>query len=249
MLLILMYHQIVDPLQPYGTAEFKTHLQYLQDNFPLKIPGSSLEPNTINICLTFDDAYFDFYHSVFPILRQMGIPAVLGIPTSFIPDTVHATTVERLSVAYPSGILAHSRSSDPLCSWQEIKEMIKSGLVIPASHSSSHADLTNLPSFSCVTKFVQHELVESKQLLEQKLSTTVDTFIFPYGKMSAFMQQQAKTHYKFLMRIGGAINLGWDAPVLYRLDAQHLWPTNEPIDRWLIQKARLKYWLNQLRNK
>ena len=65
MLLILMYHQIIEPqVDPeISVSKLEEHLKYLQENFNIIVPGQNLLKN--NVCLTFDDAYIDFYHYIF----------------------------------------------------------------------------------------------------------------------------------------------------------------------------------------
>lgn len=255
MLLILMYHQIANPDSKYGLKEFTKHLEYLRANFPIKTPGQPLEPNILNICLTFDDAYFDFYHLVYPLLQKFSVPVVLGIPTDYIKERNDAPAEQRLAGSYAIGLVQEMQLHNPLCSWEELIEMVDSGLVIPASHSASHADLTD-PATN-----LEHELIFSKQTLAHKFSTMqdsakltldnypIDIVIFPYGKMSTWIQQKAREHYKYTMRIGNALNLNWDSRdgLLYRVDAEQFWHKNRPISSLFVQKALLKYWFNRLR--
>lgn len=238
MLIALMYHQVYSP-DDNSFDFFVRHLGYLKDNFHLVAPGEKLKKG-INICLTFDDAYYDFYHYVFPLLRKFNIPAVLGIPTDYIKNDSTLDYKDRLSVKYPSGL--NESFSDPLCSWKEIKEMVRSGYVYPASHSMRHTDLSTCSN-------LVDEIVKSKELLVNKLGQSVDSFIFPYGKTSAQAIKLAREHYSFVMRIGGAINYNWQQKILYRIDADHFWKNDLIFTKKDIWKWALKYYLNKLRSK
>lgn len=244
MLIILMYHQIATPNISSALTAFSQHLDKLQQNYPIILPGEPITANTINICLTFDDAYYDFYYYIFPLLTQKKIPAVLAIPTNYIQETTTATPQERLAIGYPNGLDLNQQQHTPLCCWQEIKEMVASGYVIAASHTHNHYDLTN-------TSDLQTELLTSKEILEQKLATKINTIIYPYGKTSNKINKIASKYYNYLLRIGSATNLNWDsrAGLLYRINAEPFWQQQQPLTPKSLRAAKFKYWLNYLRNK
>lgn len=240
-----MYHQVLDPANSSCAVAFKQHLLYLKDNYPIIRPGDPVIKNALNICLTFDDAYFDFYHYVFPLLQQLKIPAVLGIPTGLIKEVATVNTKARLAVKYPAGLGTDQQNQDPLCTWQEIKEMSASGYVQAASHSHNHVALTD-PNIELTI-----ELKQAKFMLEQKLATNIDTLIYPFGKTSRQVNQLAKQYYKYIIRIGSALNSDWHARdgLIYRINADLLWQRNLYITKSFLIKAQLKYWLNYSRGK
>lgn len=240
-----MYHKIFNPEEPNNIQIFKEHLNYLQHSYPIVVPGEPINKNTINICLTFDDAYFDFYYYVFPVLQQQKIRAVLGVPVNLIQDHTNVTSQDRLAIPYPHGLNQHYQTSTPLCTWDEIQTMIKSGYIMIASHGFNHIDLT------AKNINLTQELHQSKIILEKKLQTTVNTIIYPFGKTSSAINKLAQQCYTFLIRIGTASNIDWHTRngLLYRIDADKLWQQNKTITPGLIRKIQLKYWLNYLRNK
>jgi peptidoglycan/xylan/chitin deacetylase (PgdA/CDA1 family) len=240
-----MYHKITNTNEPYNIQAFKEHLHYLQYNYPIILPGEPINKKTINICLTFDDAYFDFYHHVFPLLQQQKIRAVLGIPANFIQDTTNTASKDRLAIPYPHGLDESNQPSAPLCTWNEIQEMIASGYVMAASHGFNHMNLSKK------NVNLTQELQGSKTILEKKLQTEINTIIYPFGKTSSAVNKLSKQHYTFLMRIGTASNIDWQTRdgLLYRINADELWKQNKPITSNLIRKIQSKYWLNYLRNK
>lgn len=66
----LMFHRVHDESQNYDHQQFSRYLSYLKQHYPIVVPGDKLPSKGVAICLTFDDAYFDFYHYVYPLLRQ-----------------------------------------------------------------------------------------------------------------------------------------------------------------------------------
>ena len=245
MLIILMYHQIHCLQQPKRLEAFEQHLRYLKDQFSIILPGENILDNQISICLTFDDAYYDFYHDIFPLLKKYQVPAVLGIPVNWIAEKTQVPAAKRLSVTYPNGLLTDQQHKMPLCTWEEIRELTQSGLVKPASHSFSHANIAELPIDS---EAFQQEIVLSKNILEHYLQQKVDTFIYPYGKFTVQAQEKIHEYYQYAMRIGSSLNDKWST-LLYRIDADKFWKSNQPITWQLLWKLKWKYWINRIRNK
>src|SRR5262245_40280321 len=105
MLLALMYHRTsagpgVDKYAN-SVAMLRDHFMFLKEHYPLLLPGDSLSKQRLSVCLTFDDATFDFYHFIFPLLKEMNIRALLGVPVHYILEKTDLSPEERLSVPYP----------------------------------------------------------------------------------------------------------------------------------------------------
>ena len=77
------------------------------------------------------------------------------------------------------GALAtRSKSVPPIeepMTWDQIKEMAQSGIKFGA-HTLSHPNLSHID-----LEHAEHEIVESKRILESHLGTEVDGFAYPYG--------------------------------------------------------------------
>lgn len=72
-------------------------------------------------------------------------------------------------------------SSNALMSWEQLTAMQQSGLVSIGSHTCNHKRLTDALS----EDEMQHEIIESKTIIENRLSSTVDLFCFPNGDYSS----------------------------------------------------------------
>ena len=246
MLLNLMYHQIVTPDRPHMLEKFEKHLVYLKSNFHITTPLAAMATDKINITLTFDDAYFDFYHCIYPLLQKYQIKAILGIPTGLIEDKCNNRAEVRLNVAYPQALEDPlEKPKQPLCSFEEIKIMTDSGLVEAASHSHSHINLSK----SLPKEVLDTEILKSKDILSEKLGTLVNYFIYPFGKFCKQTHELVCKNYTHAFRIGGAINLNNKNQMLYRIDADHIWKNNIKISKVYLLKLKLKYYLNILRGK
>lgn len=242
-IITLMFHRVYEPHLGYDPVQFEKYLQYLIQHFPIIIPGEHTTA-PLAICLTFDDAYYDFYHYVFPLLKKYHIKALLGVPVKYIVDKTDLDPATRLSVPYPQGMEKDLHINKvPFCTWDELLEMTRSGLVIMASHGFAHGNLAN-PHTD-----IDQEIRFSKQILEQKLNTPIAHYIYPYGKMTRAVHNQVAQIYDYGIRIGSALNRGWNHPrkYIYRIDAENMWPQQQSIEQKQVRQWRVKYWINRLR--
>lgn len=239
MLLVIMYHRINNPVM------FYQHLNYLYSNYPIVVPGDILPSTGVSVCLTFDDAYYDFYQKVFPLLLKMQIKAVLGVPAGYIIEETSIDSETRLKVSYDDAMKNKIFiKKAPFCTWREIRELAESGLVKIASHSKSHANLVD------GNADLIDEVIGSKRLIEQKVSQKIEIFIYPFGKVDSKAHKLASEHYKYLMRIGSALNKDWHNTnnMIYRVNGEDLM-NRKTISKLSLFKYYLKYHSNKLRGK
>lgn len=244
MLNIYMYHQINKPPRERNLAAFEHHLANIAQHYAVVLPGEPLEQSRPSLCLTFDDAYCDFYFNVFPLLQRYQLPAVLAVPVQYIQDTTTLEPAIRLAVSeqqamepdiYPRTV--------PFCTWQELDIMARSGLVQIASHGMHHVDMTRFDID------LQAELQDSKTVLEQRLGIRVNTFIYPYGKMNRQVLAATQRHYDYSMRIGSALNWNWQSRqgLLCRVNAEPYWQQKKSPSRIRQTQYMVNYFKNQLR--
>jgi len=103
MLRVLTYHRVAEPketpmLDPRIISStptvFAQHMEYLVKNHDVVSMAQVLEaienekrlPKDA-ILITFDDAYRDFRENAWPVLKRLGLPATLFVPTAF-PDDI-----------------------------------------------------------------------------------------------------------------------------------------------------------------
>lgn len=241
-LLTLMYHKVDDPVNQLPVDNFVKHLKSLAAQYPIVTPKDTLQPG-LNICLTFDDAYCDFYYVVYPLLKALNITAILAVPTAYIQPSTSLSYEQRSQVPYPKGMDEKTCKQDvPFCTWEELKEMQASGHVIIASHSHTHASLKR--------QAPAQEIVLSKQILEQQLQSKIDYFVYPFGDFGKKSHQLVRQHYQLGFRIGSATNKHFkpSSQMMYRVDADRFWQSQTPIEPMLKSYQR-KYWLNRIRFK
>lgn len=246
-LLVLMYHKIFEPTSPDNIKKFEQHLHYLKNTYSIVSPGDKLDAHKLNICLTFDDAYYDFYSHVYPLLQNYQAKALLAVPTKYILDSTEVSPETRLSVPYPTGMDNQLYQTHvPFCTWQELSIMAASPNVILASHSHSHLhlakELKNHQDF-------ERELILSKHLIEHKTQAPVNSFIYPYGNFSRRLDSKIHQDYRYTFRIGSALNHSWERGLLYRVDATPFWLNDAPINAAKLNHYKKQYYWNRVRLK
>jgi len=224
-----MYHHVNSDRCSNNLEIFGAHLQYLAQNYTSVLPGE--EVTAKSVCLTFDDAYADFYYFIFPMLKEYNLKALLAVPTKYILEETNYTKDIRLDFEHND--LFHKYAKATFCTFTELREIIDSGLVQIASHSHSHTNLLE------DNVDLEEELVTSKHILEDKLNIKVNNFVFPFGKYNDEIAKEAHKHYKYLFRIGNAIHKDFSGikGIIYRVDGDNL----AKIDALFSFKNQLKY--------
>ena len=110
--------------------------------------GRPLPPRAV--LLTFDDGYRSFYTHVYPLLRAFDYPAVFSVVGSFLDVPPQA------QVRYASGLVAR----EDFVSWEELRELQRSGLVEIGSHSYGlHTTVFTNPQGGEVPAAVGHQFI------------------------------------------------------------------------------------------
>ena len=246
MMLAFLYHRVGSGKYANPPELFEKHLAYLASRCKIVLPGEPLRPFGLDVCLTFDDATYDFYHYAYPLLKKYNLRALLAVPTGYILEKTTLAPSTRLSIPYSMAMKDGAwQTHAPFCTWEELGEMSQSGHVEIASHSISHRHL--LTPDLCLKK----EIEVSKRLLEERLQKRVRTFVYPLGKFNRKIHALVKRRYEFAMRIGNAWNLGWQntSGIVYRVMSDNL----KTIDQHLNLKSYLSFsWfhlINSLRRR
>ena len=226
MLAALAYHRIGTGKYTNALELMKEHLVF-EENYAIVLPGDPLDRGKLSLCLTFDDATFDFYHYVFPLLKELNLRALIAVPVHYIVERTNLPPKERLSVPYTLAMQdGFYDQKVPFCTWEEINEMVRSGLISVACHSYLHCNLT----FDFVD--LKREVVTSKKILEEKIGQKINTFIYPFGQCSERVHEFVRGHYPFSFRIGSALNWGWGEGKnpLCRIPADNLRSATDPLN-------------------
>ena len=137
-------------------------------------------PADRTLAITFDDAFRSTYRLALPVLRRLGVPATMFVPTAF-PDA-GPLSFPHLDRWIGS---SHEPELEP-ASWQELAELRAAGWEI-GSHSVSHPRLTQLSN-----EHVRAELRDSKAEIERRLGAGCEAIAYPYGDVDQRVADAAR---------------------------------------------------------
>ena len=235
----MMYHHVQSDRCSNELSVFEQHLKYVYEHYTTVFPTfDSLPKNAI--CLVFDDGYYDFYKYIYPLLQKYNLKALLAVVPSVILEDCEEADSTRLSFEHNNLFANYKKGT--FCTYKELKDMQTSGLVQIVSHSYSHQNL--LEDGIDLTQELQY----SKEILEEKLGTSVESFVFPFGKYNQQVLDETLKHYKYAFRIGNAVNKDFHGihNTIYRIDGDFLSSANGIFSTKNMLKFRLKAFVKQL---
>ena len=169
---ILCYHNF-NPVKPGSMnltpKTLEEHLTWLKANgftvIPLQeaveyLQGSrtSLPPKAVVISA--DDGWQSVYTYLYPIIKKFNVPVTLFIYPQTISSGKNAMT------------------------WEELKELQQTGLFDVQGHTFSHPNYKQEKKHRSpeqFDKFMQHELADSKKILEEKMGHPIRFLAWPFG--------------------------------------------------------------------
>lgn len=174
------------------------------------------------VVLTFDDGFANFYTHVFPILRELGLPATLFVTTGFVET----------GIPYP--LLHHAFGAEvkPV-TWDMLGEMASSGLVTIGAHTHTHVYLDHEPEDKVI-----EELAVPQELFRQRLGLEVCHFSYPKALWNPAVEKLVAKYYASAV-IGGGYKATPDDFNPYRIP-------RVPIrcsDGWFFFLAKKRGWL------
>jgi len=170
---VLNYHEINTKFRMGITrvtpSTFLKQMQWLSQAGYQTIPVSDI-PAQLNsdrklFSITFDDAYLDLDDHALPVLNQLGFKATLVVIAGFVGQT------NRWEARLGGAKLRH-------LDWNQLQKWSKEGHEI-ASHGFSHRCLVSMSS-----QELDHEIHDSKVLLEDKLGVEIPVFVPSFSRMN-----------------------------------------------------------------
>jgi peptidoglycan/xylan/chitin deacetylase (PgdA/CDA1 family) len=150
--------------------------------------------------ITVDDGYQDLYTKAFPILRQRRLPFTLYLATQ------PAETGQPLT---PGG------KAVPI-SWDQVNEMLQTGLMTLGAHTHTHPDLQKLTGDQ-----VAEELDRSNELIESRTGISPRHFAYPKGIWAAGAEPMIRARYETaVLGAGEPIDVDTDLHRLPRVPIQ-----------------------------
>src|SRR5215467_6633475 len=197
--LIFCYHRLVDKVRYPGTeitpAAFEAQMKELKDKGITVISMQDLlawkrgEKNIPPRCavITFDDGWKSQYEVAWPMIKKFGYPLTLFI--------------------YTEGVRGGALGGGEAITWEQLADLRDNGIDIQA-HSATHQDLREGHAVTVIEpggkrtrkkltgadyeKWIQNEVVGSKELLEQRLGIKVNCFAVPFGNYNEHVKELAR---------------------------------------------------------
>ena len=197
--LIFCYHRLVDKIRYPGTeitpAAFEAEMKELKDKGITVISMQDLlawkrgEKNIPPRCavVTFDDGWKSQYEVAWPIMKKYGYPFTLFI--------------------YTEGVRGGTLGGGEAITWEQLADLRDNGVDIQA-HTATHQDLREGHTVLVIEpggkrskkkltgadyeKWMQNEVVGSKELLEQRLGIKVNCFAVPFGNYNDHVKELAR---------------------------------------------------------
>jgi len=121
----------------------------------------------LSMTLTFDDAHRSVFEVVFPVLRELQIPACVYVVPLYVEK----------------GFSTQGRTGQPIMTWSQLAAWCEAGYEV-GSHSYTHVPLPQ-----CSSARLSEELIRSKDVLQTRLGCPVLHFAYPFGQYTAVTQQ------------------------------------------------------------
>jgi peptidoglycan/xylan/chitin deacetylase (PgdA/CDA1 family) len=172
---IFTYHRVGEPQAPATNLrvdQLDTQIQELLEGGYNVLPvadilsalqaGETLADKTVG--LTVDDSYPSFYANAWPRLRAANLPFTIFVATDSI-----------------------DRSSPDFMTWDQLREMVASGLVAVGSQSVSHPHMTTADDAR-----IADELTKSAARIAAEIGMAPTLFAYPYGEMSSRVREAVR---------------------------------------------------------
>jgi len=202
---LLIYHQVGagSGLEMDVTPEaFRSQLDWVLSHGRIVDLGSAVArigtgESDDDYVITFDDGHSGVFKHAFPTLLERSIPFTLYLST------------EPLEGGGP----LHDDRRMPLLSWEQIGEMVSSGLVTVGAHSHRHLDMRRHDSST-----IRQNLETCDRVLETRLGVRPEDFAYPWGHWSSAADQLVRERYRTaVLGSGGGIAPGTDVHMLKRI--------------------------------
>jgi len=234
---VLMYHHVSDhkgALVTMTPENFESQIAYLANNGYktlsldefLAFKKGELALQKKSVLVTFDDGWIDNYLVAFPILKKYAVKATVFVVTDWVE---RASQDKRTSndIYIPRHgeckRLAYEEPASTVMNWDDLKEMIGSGLISIDSHSNSHDnDSLGMDEW-------RDDLAASRYLLNERLGVEPKHLCWPRGKYANELMLLAQSlGFEAMYTTKRGVNLAdSDASEIKRI------PTKDKDAKWL----------------
>lgn len=197
---ILMYHSVIGNAElelDVRPQDFRAHVSWLAANAHVvslervcELWSSGVSKDADGkpyVALTFDDAYEDFFHLAWPLLREHCMPVTLYVPTLFI-DAPECIPLSRLEGNY--------QELKPM-TWGMLREVSTCSFVTLAAHSHGHIEYTSLDD-----QEIEEDIQRSLVRFQEELGFLPVHFAYPRGAWNARAEAIVSKHFESAALVG-----------------------------------------------
>ena len=197
---VFMYHHVSPSMGTLNVSPacFEQQMTYLAqagyttlsaDAFLQFIEGRAAAPPK-SVLITFDDGYLDNYVYAYPILKRLGLRAVIFAVSAWVGEgsaRAHAGSGMANLPSCPDhgackAALAAGRQDEVIVRWSEIETMEASGTIEIHSHTHHHLRWDKqFPHEAARLEAVTADLSQSRQILLQRLGRADPQLCWPWG--------------------------------------------------------------------
>jgi peptidoglycan/xylan/chitin deacetylase (PgdA/CDA1 family) len=198
------------------------------------------------VLLTFDDGFDSIYRDAFPVIKQMGFPAILFLYTDFVKTRELADRRREKKDAAPLVDPKHpkralSEMSSKLrfgaLSDAEMLEMQKNGFVIE-SHTTHHLNMglvREKKGTEAFAKKLWSELTEPLTYIQQRFGRQPQWLAYPFGVYDPMiLEATRKAGYQLAFTVNPGPNDRTIAPLLLKRNLV-LWPFGKEAFKKMLQ--------------
>jgi peptidoglycan/xylan/chitin deacetylase (PgdA/CDA1 family) len=196
---VLLYHDIA----PRDQANFAAQLRWLKrtwnfvtvDQYVAMVSGQAPIRGR-NLLLTFDDGLASNRRIVEKVLNPLGIQALFFVISGFVnlsdKDNWRGFVAKNIHPGMkPEDVHDHWKNM----TWSDLAYLLETGHSI-GCHTANHARLSQVAA-----EDLEAEIIESANVLEQKLGIKVDHFAYTFGNLASFSPAAlaiARSRFKYI---------------------------------------------------
>jgi hypothetical protein len=178
---LLIYHRVggpaVDELD-VGVEDFSRQMTLLASHEVTSLDaataGLQVGDTAGRFVLTFDDGFADVYEHAWPLLRDLRLPFTVYLTTAYVGGQMRW---EGSSAKEPGG---------PALTWDQLGEMVDSGLCTVGNHTHTHARPEQLD---------EEELDRCSELIRQRLGEEPRHFAYTWGVPVPRMEDALRSRF------------------------------------------------------
>lgn len=204
---ILYYHAIGDGPSAIQQSLFLRQMEWLvlhAEVLTLDQLVSGVGDAPLRVAISFDDGYASVAVQAEPVLRRLNITATVYLNTGWIGESCQRASERELG----------HMPGEHFMSWEDVR-FLASRRWILGSHGVEHLDLTGVDDAR-----LERELLDSKGMVEDKVSIECRHFSYTWGRYDQRVQR-AVNHAGYqtaVSAIHGPVKAGSDRLALPRID-------------------------------